>query len=214
VGLADETRFNVQPTLFVSYPTYEDLVLTTNPDATAVLPSLVGVEPVSGVTPEELAATITDQVEGVEALDRQTALDSLPGVSSIRQSFGIILGLAFIVVVLLTGFFFLIITVQKTTSLTLLRAVGASSRYLLGNLALQVVLVIGVGLLVAVGLLAASAAALSSQAVGVRFEPAVIVTTAIALLVLGLIAAVGSMRRISRLDPAAATARIAGGGLA
>jgi len=40
------------------------------------------------------------------------------------------------------------------------------------------------------------------------------VTTAIALLVLGLIAAVGSMRRISRLDPAAATTRTAGGGLA
>jgi putative ABC transport system permease protein len=214
VGLADDIEFNVQPTLFVSYPTYEDLVVTTNPDATAVLPSLVGVEPRSGVQPEALAATITDEVDGVEVLDRDTAVSSLPGVSSIRQSFGIILGLAFIVVVLLTGFFFLIITVQKTTSLTLLRAVGARSRYLLGNLALQVVLVIGAGVLLAVGLLSLAAAALSDQAVGVRFEPGVIVGTAGAILILGLLAAVGSMRRVVKLDPASATVRTAGGGLA
>ena len=124
VGLADDTQFNVQPTLFVSWPTYEDLVRSTNPDATAVLPNLVGVEAMSGVDPTDLAASITQQVDGVEALDRATAVASLPGVSSIRQSFAIILGLAFGVVILLTGFFFLIITVQKIASLTLLRAVG------------------------------------------------------------------------------------------
>lgn len=214
VGVAQDIGFNVQPTLFVSYPTYEDLVLATNPDATAVLPSLVGVEPMSGVEAEALAATITAEVPGVEALDRDTAVASLPGVSSIRQSFGIILGLAFIVVVLLTGFFFLIITVQKTTSLTLLRAVGARSRFLLGSLAFQVVLVIGLGVLVAVGLLALAAVALSEQAVGVRLEPAVIIATAVAILVLGLLAAVGSMRRVVKLDPAAATVRTTGGGLA
>jgi putative ABC transport system permease protein len=214
VGLADDIGFNVQPTLFVSYPTYEQLVLTTNPDATGVLPSLVGVEPASGVDPVTLAATITEEVAGVEALDRDTAVASLPGVSSISQSFGIILGLAFIVVVLLTGFFFLIITVQKATSLTLLRAVGARSRYLLGNLAFQVVFVIGLGLLVAVGLLGLAAAALSDQAVGVRFDIGAIVGTAAAILVLGLVAAVGSMRRVVKLDPASATVRTAGGGLA
>jgi putative ABC transport system permease protein len=214
VGVAEDIGFNVQPTLFVSYPTYEDLVLAANPDATAVLPSLVGVEPMSGVEAGALAATITAEVAGVEALDRDTGVASLPGVSSIRQSFGIILGLAFIVVVLLTGFFFLIITVQKTTSLTLLRAVGARSRFLLGSLAFQVVLVIGLGVLVAIGLLGLAAAALSEQAVGVRFEPSVIVATAVAILVLGLLAAVGSMRRVVKLDPAAATVRSAGGGLA
>lgn len=214
VGLADDIGFNVQPTLFVSYPTYEGLVMTTNPDATAVLPSLVGVEPASGVDPVGLAATITQEVDGVEALDLDTAVASLPGVSSISQSFGIILGLAFIVVVLLTGFFFLIITVQKTTSLTLLRAVGARSRFLLGNLAVQVVLVIGAGLLIAVGLLGLAAAALSEQAVGVRVDIGAIVTTAGAILVLGLLAAVGSMRRVAKLDPASATVRTTGGGLA
>lgn len=214
VGLADGLQFNVQPTLFVSYATFEDLVRSTNPDATGVLPNLIGVEPAAGVDPATLAASITDQVEGVEALDRSTAVASLPGVASIRQSFAIILGLAFVVVILLTGFFFLIITVQKIASLTLLRAVGASGSFLLRNLVLQVVLVIGAALAIAVPLTIFSVSAASSAAFSAVVEPEVVVVTSIAIMLLGVLAAFGAMRRVARIDPAAATTRFTGGGLA
>ena len=63
----------------------------------------------------------------------EAAIENLPGVGSITQSFAVILLLAFIVVVLVTWVFFLILTVQKTSSLTLLRAVGASTWFLLAN---------------------------------------------------------------------------------
>jgi putative ABC transport system permease protein len=215
VGLADDANFNVQPTMFVSYPTYEHLVRSSNPAARAVFPSLVGVEPEPGVSPVALAADITGAVDGVKALDRQAAVDGIPGVSSIRQSFAIILGLAFVVVALLTGFFFLILTVQKATALTLLRAVGASSSYLLRNLALQVVSVILAGVAIAVALLLVAAGPASSGSFEVAVEPSVVAITAAALLLLGLVAAVGSMRRVAKLDPSSATAaRSAGGGLA
>jgi putative ABC transport system permease protein len=214
VGLADDVQFNVQPTLFVSYPTYEGLVRSTNPDARGVLPNLVGVEPAAGVDPATLASDITAQVAGVEALDRDTAVASLPGVSAIQQSFAIILGLAFVVVVLLTGFFFLIITVQKTASLTLLRAVGASGGFLLRNLLAQVLIVIGLALVVAIPLTVAAIRGASSAEFTATVEPRIIVTTSIVLIVLGVLASIGAMRRVAKVDPAAATARIAGGGLA
>ena len=214
VGLAEDVNFNVQPTMFASYATYEALVRTTNPDARGVLPSIVGVMPDDGMDPVVVAAAITDAVEGVDAVDRDTAVASLPGVSSISQSFAIILGLAFVVVVLLTGFFFLIITVQKTTALTLLRAVGASSGYLLRNLVAQVVLVVGAGTVLAIGLLAVAAAAASTDAFEVRADPTVVAITSGAILGLALVASIGSMRRVLRIDPASATTRTAGGGLA
>jgi putative ABC transport system permease protein len=214
VGLAEDVNFNVQPTMFASYTTYEELVRSTNPDARGVLPSIVGVMPDDGMDPVVVAAAITDAVEGVDAVDRDTAVASLPGVSSISQSFAIILGLAFVVVVLLTGFFFLIITVQKTTALTLLRAVGASSGYLLRNLVAQVVLVVGAGTTLAIGILAVAAAAASTDAFEVRADPAVVAITSGAILGLALLASIGSMRRVLRIDPAAATTRTAGGGLA
>ena len=214
VGLAKDIQFNVQPTLFVSYPTYETLVRATNPDATGILPNLVGVEPVSGVDPTSLAASITQQVDGVEALDRAVAVASLPGVSSIQQSFAIILGLAFVVVILLTGFFFLIITVQKMPSLTLLRAVGASGGFLLRNLVLQVLLVIAAALVIAIPLTVFALSAASSDGFAAKTEPSVLLVTSALIVVLGVAASVGAMRRVAKIDPAAATARMAGGGLA
>ena len=214
VGLADDVQFNVQPTLFLSFATYERLVLATNPDALAVLPNLVGVEPASGVDPVSLATSITEQVQGVEALDRDTAVASLPGVASIQQSFAIILGLAFVVVILLTGFFFLIITVQKMSSLTLLRAVGASSGFLVRNLIVQVLLVIGAALLVAVPLTIVSVNGAASAQFTATVEPSTVITTSVAILLLGVLAALGAMRRVARIDPAAATTRLVGGGLA
>lgn len=214
VGLAKDIQFNVQPTLFLSFSTYEDLVRTTNPDARGVLPNLVGVEPASGVDASALAASITQEVGGVEALDLSTAVASLPGVSSIEQSFNIILGLAFVVVILLTGFFFLIITVQKTPSLTLLRAVGASGGFLLRNLVLQVIVVILAALAIAVPLTVFAVSATASDTFIAKVDPRVLLVSSAAVLILGVAAALGAMRRVVRIDPAAATARLAGGGLA
>ena len=79
---------------------------------------------------------------GVEALDRATAADSLPGVSGVTTSFTIILTLAFVVVTLVVGIFFVILTVQKSTSLTLLRAIGADAGFLTRSLLVQVVAVV------------------------------------------------------------------------
>ena len=214
VGLARDAEFNVQPTLFLSYATYEGLVRSTNPDARGVLPNLVGVETTSGADPATVATAITAQVQGVEALDRDTAVASLPGVSSIQQSFGIILGLAFVVVILLTGFFFLIITVQKTASLTLLRAVGASGGFLLGGLLAQVLIVIGIALAIAIPLTVFAVKGVGGGGFTATVEPSTIVTTSIAIVVLGIVASIGAMRRVAKIDPAAATARLAGGGLA
>jgi len=213
VGLASDSRFAVLPTLFTSYASYEEAAFASNPDAQAVLPTLIAVDPGPGVEPEVLAERITREVAGVEALDRATAVESLPGVSSIRSSFSVVLGLAFIVVVLITGFFFLILTVQKTQALTLLRAVGASGGYLVRNLAAQVTLVTVIGVALAAALLALASAA-SGDDFPIEADPGLILSTGFAVLVLALLASLASVRRVSRIDPASATTRPAGGGLA
>ena len=55
-----------------------------------------------------LTDRIDAQVAGVEALTRQESIDNNPGVAGTTQSFNIILTLAFLVVVVVVGFFFLI----------------------------------------------------------------------------------------------------------
>lgn len=212
VGLASDARFSVQPTLYTTFATFEQLVRAANPEAPAVLASLVAVQPEAGMASDRLADSIDDAVEGVDAADVETAIENLPGVDSITQSFAVILLLAFIVVVLVTWVFFLILTVQKTSSLTLMRAVGASTRFLLANIALQVAIVTVIAIAIAAGLLWLATRG-GSGGLDVSVDIGLVVRTGAAILALALVASVASMRRVARLDPFAATQRRAGGGL-
>ncbi|MCZ7527262.1 MAG: ABC transporter permease [Acidimicrobiia bacterium] len=206
VGLAEESRFSVLPAVFVTYATFEEAKSARNPDSAGVLPSLVAVQPADGVEPEALAARITAAVEGVEALDRATAVEELPGVSSVSQSFSVILALAFVVVALVTGIFFVILTVQKATSLALLRAVGAGAGYLTAALLVQVVLVVLGGIGVGTALLGLAAAA-SGAEFPISVEPSVVATRGAAVAALALLASLAAIRRVLRIDPFEATTR-------
>jgi putative ABC transport system permease protein len=204
VGSADSTSFSVTPTLFVSYATFESVRRSTNPDAAGVVPSAVAVRVARGADAGAVASRIDDRVDGVEAATRARAAREAPGVASVSQSFGVVLLLTYVVAMVVIGFFFLILTVQKRATLTLLRAIGAPTRRLVVALAVQVAAVVIGGLAVGTAL---AALALTSASTGIdaRLEPPAVAGTTIALLVLAALACIGATRRIVRLDPFAAT---------
>jgi putative ABC transport system permease protein len=205
VGLARDLRFSVAPTLFVDYATFEQAQRAVNPNAEVVLPSIAAVRPADGVDAGELTARIDAEVRGVEALTNDEAVSSSPGVQAVNQSFQIILALAFAVVTLVVAFFFLILTVQKAKPLTLLRAVGAPAGYLVRNLVVQIVLVMGAGIAVGLGLVLALRPLSTAGSVEVQLEPSTIVPTLVALTVLALLGGVAAIRRVLRIDPLRAT---------
>lgn len=204
VGLADDSQLLVTPTLFVAYPSYEAAVKAANPDARQVLPSLVGVRPKPGVSDAELVTMINDSSDELEALTRAQAADEAPGVAQVRQSFQIILALYGLVVPLITGLFFLIITFQKAGALTLLRAIGARSGVLVRSLLIQVLVVVGGGTAVGTG----SYAVLTRFPLGtltLAFSWPAVGGWAALLLTLGLLSAVVAARRVLAIDPIEAT---------
>jgi putative ABC transport system permease protein len=85
---------------------------------------------------------------------------------------------------------------------------------LLRNLVLQVLLVIAAALAIAIPLTGFALSAASSDGFAAKTEPSVLLVTSALIVVLGVAASVGAMRRVAKIDPAAATARMAGGGLA
>jgi putative ABC transport system permease protein len=213
VGLTEESRFSVAPTLWVDFDDYVALRLAANPDAEGVLPSLVALTPEDGVSPDELAARIDAEVDGVDALTRAEAVADAPGVSAVNTSFRLILGLAFVVVALVIGFFFLILTVQKLASLTLLRAVGASSGYLIRALLLQIAFVVVGGLVVGV-VLTLLAVQGASAGLPISLQPATLVASAVGVLVLAALGSLVTLIRVARIDPASVVSRQSMGGLA
>lgn len=204
VGLVEEAQLQVTPTLFTAWADYEATVLAANPDAGTVLPSALGLRPAGGTTAADLVAAVNATSDDVEALTREQAADETPGVGQVRQSFQVILLLFGLVVPLVSGLFFLIVTFQKSAALTLLRAIGVEAGALVRALFVQVLLVIAAGIVVGTAL----HLPLTQVEVGsldLRFDPGAVAAWGAALLGLGLLSAVVAARRVLRIDPIEAT---------
>lgn len=202
VGLARDVNYSVSPTLFISFDTYVEARKTRNPDALEVFPSAAVI---TTDDPAGMVQAIEGSVDGVQPLTRQQAVDGSPGVSSVQQSLNAVVYVAGFIVIIVAGFFFVILTVQKAQSLTLLRAIGAPKAKLVSSLLVQVLLVVGGGILVAVALLALAKLATGSSDVGVVFDVGSIATISLVILVLSAVASWGAIRRVLRIDPIKAT---------
>jgi putative ABC transport system permease protein len=205
VGLASEAQLNAGPTMFTNMETYADVLAARNPDSTGTpVPNAIGVEPAAGVTPAQLVASINAASDDLDALTREDAAAQTPGVAQVRSSFLVIFLLYGIVVPLVIGLFFLIVTFQKAGSLTLLRAIGAPGRKLVSSLLVQVIVVLGAGYLVGLALYTP----LSKQRLGtipLQFETKGVIVWAILLMTLGVAASMVSARRVLAIDPIEAT---------
>ena len=109
-----------------------------------------------------------------------------------------------LVIPCITGLFFLIVTFQKAGSLTLLRAIGAPARRLVGSLLIQAGIVLLVGFLVGVALYVP----VSQQRLGgipLQFEAGAVVVWAVVLTALGIGSCLLSALRVLAIDPIEAT---------
>ena len=204
VGVAADIGVNVAPTLFAGEDTFVEALRSRNPDAERPPPNVLGVRPAEGVDAGALAARITDADPALDALTAADAAEGNPGVEQIRQSFDVIFVLFALVVPLVVGLFFLILTFQKASALTLLRAVGSRAAPLVRALLVQVALVLAGGIALAV----AAYAPLSAQRVGdlaLRFEGGAVLLWAAVIGGLGLLGALASVRRVLAVDPIEAT---------
>jgi putative ABC transport system permease protein len=209
VGIADGAQLNVLPTLYGTFGTYAEAVRGRAPGIPEVPASILAVAVADGEDPAAVAARIEGAVDGVEARDRDAAVDALPATGQITGSFSILEGLLIVVVTIVTGVFFLILTVQKRDALVLLRAVGGRRSDLVVPVLLQVVVVVGGGLAVGAALAAGTLAGLGGL-LGATLPARTVATTGALVLGLGLLAALGAVRRILAIDPVEATGQEAG----
>jgi putative ABC transport system permease protein len=206
VGLGENANLNVAPTLYVPSTTFLDIVRDQRPAALRAPPrSAVAVKLAEGVDSAVVAGALADAIADTEVLTRAEAAARFPGVAEVTESFAIVLGLLGIVVALVAGLFFLILTVQKIPTLTLLSAVGVRARTLVATLLVQVVVVVGVGIAIGTAL---AAVLLGSVDFGfdTHLDLSGAASAAAAIMTLALLAALASVRRVLRVDPAATLA--------
>ena len=203
VGLLRGAQFNALPTMYTTLDTYAEAFALTNPGLPFVPINAVAFDVADGADASAVAQRISSEIPDVTgyALDEAVAL--IPGIESISQSFGILVGLTFVIGIVVIGFFFLILTVQKLRPFTLLRAIGTSTPRLAATVASQIVLVVLLASLIAVGLTLAAVQGLNTG-LPVTVQPSLVLGAVVSVLIFSLLAGALSIRRIARIDPASA----------
>ncbi|MBO9555899.1 ABC transporter permease [Cellulomonas sp.] len=162
--------------------------------------SVVALRGVDGVP--DLAAG--DAAAGTDARPIGEAFNSSPGYQAEIMTMDLIKGFLYAISALVVGAFFTLWTVQRTRELAVMRAIGASTRFLvLDGLAQAAILLagsIGVGLAVGLGL----GSLLVGSGMPFELQGQPVVLGGVLLLVLGLVGAIVATARIARVDPVTA----------
>ncbi len=163
--------------------------------------SVVAIEGVGGTLPDLAAG---DAEAGTAAKTLEESFDASPGYSAEMMTMSMIIAFLYAISALVVGAFFTIWTVQRSREIAVLRAMGASTGFLLRDSLLQAVIVlvgsVAVGVLIGLGL----GSGLEGSGMPFVLETGPIVQGAVLLVVLGLVGAALAVTRIVRVDPLAA----------
>jgi putative ABC transport system permease protein len=166
--------------------------------------------PISAVAVQmskETADTVAKTVPGIEVASRDKAVQSLPGYSEEIGTVVMILVFLFLIASFIMAVFFYVLTLQKTNQFGILKALGASNRFLAIDLVGQVLILAAAGI-VAGALLTYGIAAIIPANVPFALDSSTVGLYALALLVVAMLGTLLSLRRVVKIDPLLAIGRI------
>lgn len=136
----------------------------------------------------------------LEVITKTTAFAGSPGYSAETSTMRLIRGFLVLISALVVGAFFTVWSVQRTREIGLMKALGASDRYVvldaMGQIAMVLLAAIVIGGLIGCGLGMAV-----PGAVPFRLDPRSIIGSLVVLAVAGVVGSAVTVRRISSVDP-------------
>jgi putative ABC transport system permease protein len=124
-----------------------------------------------------------------------------PGYTAETSTLSLIQAFLYAISALVVGAFFTVITIQRKPEIAVLRALGASTSYLVRDALVQSALLLLASAGVGVGLGVAAGAAISSTDMPFALEAGPIAVATALLLVLGMAGAGAAVLRITRVAP-------------
>ncbi|WP_254047453.1 ABC transporter permease, partial [Streptomyces aureus] len=167
----------------------------------------------SGTTAEEQATVVAlrggggtewgagDKAVGTEARTVDEALTAIGSYQAENGSLQLMRGFLFVISALVIGAFFTVWTIQRSGDVAVLKALGASTPYLLKDALGQAVLMLTAGTLLGTGLAVGVGALVSGGNVPFVLDPLTVLGPAAVMIGLGALGAALSIRRITAVDP-------------
>ena len=205
VGFTSGETYNHLPVIFTTIPFWQSVKFAAPGASGGVADpiSAVAVQTGGGAT----AGRIATAVPGIQVASRAEAVQNLPGYTEESGSIDMMLGFLFVIAAFVLAVFFYVLTLQKTNQFGVLKAVGASTAFLVRDLLGQVMLLTTAGVVVGVALTLAVAAIIPAN-LPFALSNQLIVTYAGVMLLVGFGGSLLSLRRVSMIDPLIAIGRV------
>ncbi|MFJ2131158.1 ABC transporter permease [Streptomyces sp. NPDC098085] len=142
-----------------------------------------------------------DRAAGTRTLSLPDSLTAIGSYQAENSSLQLMRGFLFAISALVIGAFFTVWTIQRSGDVAVLKALGASTPYLLRDALGQAVVMLAVGTGVGTALASGAGAVISGGAVPFVLDAATVLVPAAVMIVLGAVGAALSIRRITAVDP-------------
>jgi putative ABC transport system permease protein len=154
--------------------------------------------------PDRTDVAAADRAAGTETVTKEASYAGSPGFTAETATMTLIRAFLLVISALIVGAFFTVLTVQRTRQIGLLKALGASSGYVLrdgiGQIAVVVIVAPAAGAVAG----AAIVAALAGGPVPVELSLSSVLLSGGLLVVCGIAGSLVAFRRITRVEPAVA----------
>jgi putative ABC transport system permease protein len=192
-GITADRSYAHAPTVWTTEPTWQQVSGAGQPSALAI-------------TAGRADTAALDRAANTDAVSRSAALAGIDGYSAEQGSLQLIQGFLFAVSALVVGAFFTVWTVQRRADIAVLKALGASSSYLVRDALGQALILLLLGTVTgaAAGLAGGAAAGgglLGSGGPPFALSAATVGVPVLAMVLLGLAGAALAVRRITSVDP-------------
>lgn len=188
-GTADTVHLNHQPVVWADLDTWSDRTGASSPTVLRVTADI-----------DDDAWDAAADRTGTVAVDVTDSFAALPAYASERGSLLAIQGLLYGISALVVMAFLSVWTIQRTRDIAVLRALGATTRYVVTDAAAQAGVILAVGV-AAGGALGALLGALVSGTVPFAVSVWTLLLPPAGVLLLGMCGALAAMRRVATVDP-------------
>ncbi|MEU8618548.1 ABC transporter permease [Streptomyces sp. NPDC048623] len=142
-----------------------------------------------------------DKALGTASRTVDEALGAIGSYQAENGSLQLMRGFLFVISALVIGAFFTVWTIQRSADVAVLKALGASTPYLLKDALGQALVMLTAGTLLGTGLASGIGALISGGDVPFVLQPLTVLGPAAVMIVLGSLGAALSIRRITAVDP-------------
>jgi putative ABC transport system permease protein len=151
-----------------------------------------------GAGPDLLAA---DEAAGTTTMTLEESFGASPGYTAELTTVQMIQWFLYAISALVVGAFFTVVTIQRRQEIAVMRAMGASTGYLLRDSMAQSVILLLVATALGMGVGLLLGASLSASAMPFTLDPSAVAVAGAFLVLLGLVGAAFGVLRVTRVDP-------------